>query len=112
LTIGIRRAESENTIREVPLVRLMIMPAWQSDIIGQSSQPRGAFFGQQGMSSAIPSVAIVSIVATAGAVGIAIMAAAERVTGAAMRPHTASTLRTRNMVSLMLTISAYHTYES
>ena len=87
------------------------MPAWQSDIIGQSSQPRGAFFGQQGMSSAA-SVAIVSIVATAGAVGIAIMAAAERVTGAAMRPHTASTLRTRNMVSLMLTISAYHTYES
>jgi hypothetical protein len=109
LTIGIRRAESENTIREVPLVRLMIMPAWQSDIIGQSSQPRGAFFGQQGMSSAA-SVAIVSI-ATAGAAGIAIMAAAERVTGAAMRPHTASTLRTRNMVSLMLTISAYHTYE-
>jgi hypothetical protein len=58
------------------------------------------------------SMATISIVATEGVAGIAIMAAAERVIGAAMRPHTASTLRMRNMVSLMLTNSAYHTYES
>ena len=56
------------------------------------------------MFSAMPSVATASVGAAAAAtVGRAIVANAERDTGAAIKPHTASTLRNRNMANRMLT---------
>ena len=55
------------------------------------------------MSSVMPSMTLSVDVMSDALAGAAIMAAAGRATGAAMRPHTASTLRNRNMVSLMVT---------
>ena len=80
------------------------MLAWHSDIIGQSWHPRGIFFGQQGMSSFMPSMTM-SVDAISD---VFVMAAAGRAIGAAISPHTASTLRKRNMVSRIVTKRNYH----
>ena len=62
------------------------------------------------MFSAMPSVATASVGAVAAATsGRAIVANAERDTGAAIKPHTASTLRNRKMANRMLTkVSVSH----
>lgn len=62
------------------------------------------------MFSAMPSVATASVIASAVATsGRAIVANAERDTGAAIKPHTASTLSNRKMAKRMLTeISISH----
>ena len=90
-------------MRELSLGRLTMVLVWQSDIIGQSWHPRGIFFGQQGMSSAMPSMTMSVDAISDAFAGAGVMAAAGRTIGAAMRPQTASTLRNRNMVSRMVT---------
>ena len=60
-------------------------------------------FGQHGISSAISSVPILSPEVAAEVGACIVIAMAERAIGVAIRPQTAKTLKTRNMVSLMLT---------
>jgi hypothetical protein len=105
LSTGTERAEIENTISEIS-DRFSSGTAWHTAIKGQSWQPdTGAFSGQHGIVSAMPSE-LEAI--EASAICACVIAVAGRAIGAATKPQMARMLSNRNMVSLMPTFLNYH----